>query len=264
MSGGLQFLATYSAQQSFDNGSSQGTNFYITPSNGSSISNGIGVQDPNDLGAEYSLSAYSVGQIAQGTLVYQVPFGKGLHWSTGSNLLDDIFGNWQASGSYRWDSGMPIQIPLGGGGQATLPGYASRPNLNGQLKKSAGVQGIMLNGVPSGNYFQNPGVLSQPTPYTDGSAPRVLQGIAAPGTNDFNFSVDKNFALRFREGASFRLRWETFNLFNHVQYAAPNASPGTYTNGEYSTFQNDGGTFGAITSQANSPRVQQVSLRLSF
>ena len=256
ISDGLQFLVTYSAQQSFDNGSSQGSNFYITPNNN------YGVQDPNDLAAEYSLSAYSVGQIAQATFIYQLPFGKGMHWNTSNGVLNEIFGNWQTNGSYRWDSGMPLTI--GAGGQATLPGYGSRPNLNGQLKKSAGVQGVMVDGVATGNYFNDPGVLSEPAPYTDGSSPRVLKGIAAPGTNNFNFAVDKNFPLGFHEGLALRLRWETFNLFNHVQYAGPNTSPGTYTNGEYSTFQNDGGTFGAITSQANSPRIQQVSLRLNF
>jgi hypothetical protein len=256
MSQGLQFLVTYTAQQSFDNGSSLGSNFYVTPNNN------FGVQDPNDIAAEYSLSAYNLGQIAQATFIYQLPFGKGLHWSTNSNLLDGIFGHWQTSGSYRWDSGQALTI--GGGGQATLPGYNSRPNLNGQLKKSAGVQGIEVGGVVNGDYFQDPGVFSQPGPYTDGSAPRVLSGITAPGTDNFNFAVDKSIPLRFREGTDLRVRWESFNLFNHVQYAGPNTAPGTFTNGEYSTFQNDGGTFGAITSQANDPRVQQISLRVTF
>jgi hypothetical protein len=272
---GLQFLVSYTAQQSFDNGSSQGANDYITPTvaavtSSSAASGAYGVQDPNAIGAEYSLSQFSIGQIAQGTFVYQIPFGEGRHWSTGSGLLDDIFGNWQTSGSYRWDSGQPLSS--GGGGQAALPGYNTRPNMSGQLKKSGGIQGVLVNGVANGNYFQNPQVFTQPADYTDGSAPRNLKGIAAPGTDNFNLAVDKSFPLHFREGMVFKFRWEAFNLFNHVQYAGPNTSPEfcgwTTTTATCAAGPGNvnlqGSTFGEINSQANSPLIQQVSLRITF
>ena len=261
MTRGLQLLLTYTAQQSFDNGSSQGTNFYITPENNS------GVQDPNDTNAEYALSSYSVGQIAQATAVWSIPYGKGFAHDSHNMLINGVLGNWNVNGTYRWDSGQPIEVPLGSGGQATIVGYNSRPNLNGQLKKSAGVQGIELNGVVTGNYFQNPGVFTRPADYADGTSPRTLQGVAAPGTNNFDLSVNKNFPFEFvHEGFTLRARWEAFNVFNHVQYAAPGGVSGlggvAAGAGPISTL--NGNTFGVITSQANAPFTQQVSLQLSF
>jgi hypothetical protein len=258
MSRGLQFLVTYTAQQSFDNGSSQGSNFYITPNNN------YGLQDPNDIQAEYALSAYSLGQIAQATVIYQIPFGKGMHWTTGNNVLDEVFGGWVVDGSYRWDSGMPITI--GGGGQATIVGYGSRPNLNGQLKKRAGVQGVEVGGnVSGGGYFQDPGVLTEPAPYADGTSPRTLQGVAAPGTNNFDLAADKNFPIHIGNDAfTLKIRYEAFNFFNHVQYSGPGGPGFNGTTGSAPISPEEGGQFGVITSQANAPRSQQLSARITF
>ena len=247
LSQGLQLLATYTAQQSLDNSSIAGASEYINGVAGATLAK---IQDPNNLAGEYSLSQYNITQIAQATFVYRIPFGKDLQWSTGKGLFDDIFGNWQASGSYRWDSGLPIR--LGNNQGTSLPNYSQRVNLNASLKKNSGVN---LN-----QSFQNPGAISEPAPYYDGSAPRVLSGINQPGTNNFNLAVDKNFPLHFRESMVFKFRWETFNLFNHVQYGAPNTGASFLSNGAIDTSHG----FGTITYQANSPLIQQVSLRLTF
>jgi hypothetical protein len=247
LSQGLQLLATYTAQQSLDNSSIAGASEYINGVAGATLAK---IQDPNNLAGEYSLSQYNITQIAQATFVYRIPFGKGQQWNTGNGLLDVIFGNWQTSGSYRWESGLPIR--LGNNQGTSLPNYSQRVNLNASLKKNSGVN---LN-----QSFQNPGAISEPAPYYDGSAPRVLSGINQPGTNNFNLAVDKNFPLHFRESMVFKFRWETFNLFNHVQYGAPNTGASFLSNGAIDTSHG----FGTITYQANSPLIQQVSLRLTF
>jgi hypothetical protein len=252
---GLQFLGNYTAQASYDNGSSQGAADYENPVNT------YGVQDPNDLAAEYSHSAFNMAQIGQATFVYSIPFGKGQQWSTGSGILDNIFGNWQTSGSYRWDSGQPVI--LGGGPQKTVPGYGARLNLDAPLKKNSGTQGVFYNGAMHGNYFANPGAVSRPADYADGTAPRALATINTPGTNNFNFAVDKNFGVKGREGMVFKFRWETYNLFNHVQFGGLNASASFDTNNNLQG-ASQGKYFGSLNSQANSPLIQQVSLRLEF
>ncbi|MGA2351336.1 MAG: carboxypeptidase regulatory-like domain-containing protein [Terracidiphilus sp.] len=252
---GLQFLGNYAAQSSYDNGSSQGNNDYMNPVNT------YGVQDPNDLAAEYSRSTFNMGQIAQGTFVYKIPFGKGQQWSTGNGILDDIFGNWQTSGGYRWDSGQPVV--LGGGPQKTVPGYGARVNLNAPLKKNAGTQGLFYNGVMHGDYFADPSAVGKPADYADGTAPRALSSINSPGTSNFNLAVDKDFPVKGREGMVFKFRWETYNLFNHVQFGGLNAGAVFDSSGAVEG-KTQGQYFGALTSQANSPLIQQVSLRLDF
>ena len=261
MSQGLQLLITYTAQQSFDDGSSQGTNFYITPINNS------GVQDPNDLNAEYALSSYSVGQIAQFTAVYNVPFGKGLKFDSHNTLLNGVLGNLNVNGTYRWDSGQPIEVPLGSGGQATIVGFNSRPNLNGQLKKNPGTQGVIdASGNAQGDYFENPGVFSKAADYQDGTSPRTLGGVHAPGTSNLDLAVDKNFPFKLmREGMVLRARWEAFNVLNHTQFATPGGIGGfSGAAGTAANSISNGNGFGVISSQANLPFTQQVSLQLSF
>jgi hypothetical protein len=109
-------------------------------------------------------------------------------------------------------------------------------------------------GCGTGNlnrYFANPQVAVRPAPYTDGDAPRVLPNARIPGTDNLSASLFKEIPLPFREGARFEIRFEAFNVFNRVQFAAPDTNVGD-------------ATFGQITSQANQPRQVQAALKLYF
>ncbi len=135
---------------------------------------------------------------------------------------------------------MPLIITTSGG--VSLPTYGpQRPNLSAPLVKAPGTNLQM--------YYANPGALSVPQPLYNGTMPRVLDSIRAPGTNNFSVSADKQFKMT--EGTSLIFRWEAFNLFNRTQFGAPNTTFNT-------------ADFGKITSQANQPRIQQLSLRISF
>lgn len=238
-SNGLQFLVTYMMQKSMDDASIAGNNVWVNGVAGATLAR---IQDPNNLGAEYSLSQFDLSKIFQATAIYDLPFGKGKHWSADNKVVDEILGGWKVSGTYRWDSGLPIILLLNGG--TSLPTYGpQRPDLTGVLQKNQGTN--------IAQYFSDPGAAVAPAPFVDGTAPRVLDSVRAPGTNNTSMALSKDFPLNFREGTKLTFRWEAFNLFNHVQFAAPNATVGT-------------SNFGQITSQANAPRIQQLSLRLNF
>jgi hypothetical protein len=100
-------------------------------------------------------------------------------------------------------------------------------------------------------YFANPQVAVQPAPYTDGNAPRILPNARTPGTDNLSASLFKQVPLTFREGAKLEVRLEAFNVFNRVQFAAPDTNVGD-------------ATFGQITAQANQPRQVQLGLKLYF
>jgi hypothetical protein len=72
-----------------------------------------------------------------------------------------------------------------------------------------------------------------------------------PGTDNLSASLFKQIPLRFRESARLEVRLETFNVFNRVQFAAPDTAVGD-------------ATFGQITAQANQPRQVQAGLKLYF
>jgi hypothetical protein len=54
---------------------------------------------------------------------------------------------------------------------------------------------------------------------------------------------------KLREGAKLQFRIEAFNALNHPQFSGPNT-------------QVNGGNFGVINSQLNSPREVQLALKL--
>ena len=240
---GLQFLGTYTNQKSIDNASLAGNSVYINGTAGATLAQ---IQDPNCPACERSLSQFDISQVAQLSVVYELPFGRGKQFGTGINkFADTILGGWQVNGIYRWDTGLPLILYLNGG--TPVPTFGNqRPDLNAPLDRASNWD--------VANYFscgQCTSVATKPAPYADGTAPRVLPNIRAPGTNNLSASVFKNFPLGFREGAYLQFRAESFNALNHVQFAAPNTTV-------------DGGSFGEITSQANQPRILQLGLQLNF
>jgi hypothetical protein len=240
---GLQFLGTYTNQKSIDNASLAGNSVYINGTAGATLAQ---IQDPNCTACERSLSQFDISQIFQLTAVYEVPFGHGKRFGGGMNkIADAALGNWQVNGVYRWDTGQPLILYLNGG--VNVPTFGNqRADLNAPLERAS-------DWSPS-SYFSCGTCTTEataPAAYVLGTAPRVLPNIRAPGTNNLSASIFKEFPLQFREGARLQFRAESFNALNHVQFAAPNTTV-------------NGGAFGEISSQANSPRILQVALKLYF
>jgi hypothetical protein len=234
---GVQFLATYAWSKSIDNASSIGSN--------GELGGVTSLQDPNNLAAERSLSSFDLPTVLQLSYTYALPFGKGkLLGGQVNSLVNAFIGGWQTAGIWRFTDGRPEALTLQGG--QSLPTYgAQRPDLTGTLNCTKGSWNTRLNG-----YFANPKVLTTPAPYALGTAPRLDGSCRQPGQEDSNLSVYKDFPLsKLREGAHFELRLETYNAFNHVQFGGPNTTVNS-------------GSFGVITSQANSPREAQGVLRL--
>ena len=132
-------------------------------------------------------------------------------------------------------------LSLSGG--HSLPTYGSQqPDMTANLECAS--SNILTQ------YFANPDVMTVPAPFTLGTAPRAYGGCRQPGQANVNLSLFKEFSLsRLREGARLQFRAETYNAFNHPWFNGPNT-----------TF--NGGSFGVITSTANSPRELQVALKL--
>jgi hypothetical protein len=238
---GLQFQFSYTFQKSLDD-SSLGSSGYLFLGGGAAETN---ARDPNSLRTDRSLSAFSIPQIAQLSFVYQLPFGR--HRKFGANasgFTEGLVGGWQVNGIYRVDNGLPIQLGLCGGCSVNLPTYGTQnPNLLAPLQV-AGTGNL-------NQYFSNPKAAVPPAPYTDGNAPRVLSNARMPGTDNLSASLFKQVLLSFREGARLEVRLEAFNVFNRVQFAAPDTNVGD-------------ATFGQITAQANQSRQVQAGVKLYF
>lgn len=247
LSNGLQLLVNYTNAKSIDD-SSVGTN---TTWLGGFISR----IDPNNRKLERSVSEYDIPQVLNIAYTYQLPFGRGKHWGGSWNRwVDGVVGGWQTNGMWRFDNGQPLSIGETGGG-LTLPGYGERPDLIGQLRINP--RSKWLCSDPGCGYFANQGSSTAPTDvavvnsdYTLGTAPRELPNVRAPGTSTGALSLFKEFNLsKLREGSRAEFRLESFNALNHPQFCGPNMGV-------------NGGSFGQITCQANSPREVQLALKL--
>jgi hypothetical protein len=242
-SNGLEFLFTYVFEKSLDDSSlgSSGYSFLT----GGLATYAANARDPNNLRLDRSLSAFSIPQIAQLSFLYQLPFGQGRRYGAGSDTaVNALLGGWQVNGIYRLDDGLPIQLGLCGGCSVNLPTYGyQNPDLLAPLRV-AGTGNL-------NQYFANPQAAVLPAPYTDGNAPRILPNARAPGTDNLTASLFKEVPLRFREGARLQVRLEVFNVFNRVQFAAPDTNVGD-------------ATFGRITAQANQPRQVQIGMKLYY
>jgi hypothetical protein len=172
-------------------------------------------------------------------------------------------GGWQTNGIIRIDDGRPI-LPLlyseiNFFNSGNIPTFGQRPELTGPLQATGGApeKFSVTNSDPTVSYFANssqanPGVLTTPTNFTSGSAPRTLSTVRQPGARDVSMSLFKDFSLsRLREGMKLQFRAESFNTFNHPHFAGPDSLVGSPT-------------FGKITSTVNSARQLQLALKLYF
>jgi hypothetical protein len=79
-----------------------------------------------------------------------------------------------------------------------------------------------------------------------------------PGLRTFDLAALKSFPLRgWNENARIQFRAESFNLFNHTNFAPPNLLAISTTTGPL-------GGFGRIRSTVTSSRQIQFAIRLQF
>jgi len=261
---GLQFLMTYTYAKSIDDASS--TDDSVVFLGGGFLNTGtiLSVQDPYNLRGERAESVFDIPQVFQFSYIYELPVGRGRHFGRHMNTIADTFlGGWQTNGIIRIDDGRPIlpllfcQINFCNSGN--IPTFGQRPELLGPLTRASGSpeQASVTNTDPTVSYFGNSsqannGVLTTPTNFTVGSAPRTLSTVRQPGARDVSMSLFKDFPLaRIREGMRLQFRAESFNTFNHPHFAGPDSLVGS-------------STFGKITSTVSTARELQLALKLYF
>ncbi len=235
---GLQISANYTWSHALDDASVAGGNTTWVGGTAPAI------QDPNNRLLEYALSEYDIPQIFDIAYVYQLPFGRGQRFGgSWSRLEDYILGGWKTSGYWRFDDGQPLEITSQS--STPLPTYGTQhPDLLAPLKTANCSETCEV-----GQFFANPQVAVEPAEHTLGTAARVIP-VYAQGTQDADLTLFKDIPIKpLGEAGKLELRLDTFNAFNHVQFAPPNTTVGS-------------GSFGLVTGQYNDPRELQVSAKV--
>ncbi len=197
-----------------------------------------------NLRAERALSQGDAPHRLVLSYVLDLPVGKG-KWLFGnvSGAADKLISGWGVNGITTFQSGFPISVVMSSNLSNSYNGTIWRPNSTG---RSAALTGSAQSRL--GKWFDT-SAFTQPASFTFGNVSRTLPDVRTAGINNFDFTVFKDTALTERYKLQFRA--EVFNLFNRVQFGYPGMSMGLPT-------------FGVVSSQANTQRLVQMALRLSF
>jgi hypothetical protein len=187
---------------------------------------------------------------------YLLPFGQGKTFLGGAgNLLDKIVRGWQFSGITNIQTGQPFSVTY------TAPGSYTVPNSNPAVTYVNLVSGRAnrVMGVPlypthktRAEWF-NPAAFTAPT--NAAGVPGGSYGnsgydmLRGPAFQDWDMNLQKNITLK--ERYRLQLRADSFNVFNHPNFAVPNSAISNTS------------TVGTITSIASTPTYEQRTLEFA-
>lgn len=214
------------------------------------------IPDYSNLKAFYAPAGYDRRNVVNLQYVYDLP---GLQQY--NRLLQEVVGGWELSGTTQFWSGTPClgtanptndTCDLSSTGNLGDGGFGHiRPDyLGGSWSEPH------HHKLPKGQFpmWFNPAAFAVPANGTYGNFHRNT--IYGPGVNEWNIAIDKNWG--FGEARRLQLRFESFNTFNHTEWAnvnntlsAPDVAGTPYSGA-------NAGSSGQITSTRN-PRELQLA-----
>jgi hypothetical protein len=187
-------------------------------------------QNVHDRSMEKASSSFDHRHRAVISLVYQIPAPTNTRW------VETLLGDWSTGSSFTAQSGAPFTVNISSDQANIGAGPAQRPNLTGDPNK----------GPRTPQQWFDTSAFSLPALYSFGNAPR--NSVIGPGLEEFDFSLQKDIALR--EPLRLQFRAEAYNLLNHPNFNIPNRTAFTPN-------------FGSISSAQDS-RQLQFALKLLF
>ncbi|HTS76292.1 MAG TPA: TonB-dependent receptor [Bryobacteraceae bacterium] len=187
-------------------------------------------QNIHDLAAEAGPSSFDVKFNNVTSVVYQIPFGKGLKYGSSMNpVLDAVLGGWELNTINTAHTGTPLNVYYNPTQQEEISSLSNdyrgepflRPNVSGSAASQSASQ--MLNTYFAGFSFATP-----PGNYPYGDLGR--NAFRAPGLEQWDFAADKFF--RIREVARLQFRSEFFNLTNKTNFGIPGTDISTSSFGQ--------------------------------
>ncbi len=200
-----------------------GTENFLNPMNTGDSYGNIGGIAPQTLNFSYS---------------YVLPFGQNARLLSSVNApVNAVVSGWEISGITQYQAGQPFSV---GYNTSVQGSYNSRAN------RASGAP-LYLAKKTLTAWF-NTAAFFAPAPYTYGnSSYNLLHG---PRYQDWDLSVSKTTPIH--EHVSLQLRADAFNVFNHPNFANPNATLSNPSN------------FGRITGTTGEPRTMSFGAKLMF
>jgi hypothetical protein len=182
---------------------------------GNNNGNGGFIVNPIRQRDNYASSDFDVRHIINASAVWQMPFGKGRTFmSTDNRFAQAIFGGWQLSGIFRWNTGLPM---------TTAPfddaRWATNWNVQANVTPTAAIRTCptrSTDGIPK--LFGGSGCdikaiyQSFRNAYPGETGPRNY--IRLPGYLNTDLGLAKTWNMPWSEKHQLQLRWDVFNVAN--------------------------------------------------
>jgi hypothetical protein len=254
---GLNFLATYTWSKTRTDA--------VDLLNGGS---NVGYRAPDIAGLgihyDYGLADFDIRNVFHLSGQYELPFGKGKPYLSGSSMGNYIAGGWSINTSLVLQGGQPITFTCPTNTVSTTASSNCYDLLVGDPQR-----GLHIDGNGKLSFIGNPQAFSQPTPCTALPCPVSALGgspdqLAGPTFKRMDFSIFKNIPLTERFRLEFRT--EIFNIFNHPNFNAPNfggngvvavSGSGNFTSTSF-------GEIGSTRDAPYDPRQIQFALKLYY
>jgi hypothetical protein len=179
--------------------------------------------------------------------------------------MNQLIGDWQFSGIFRWTSGLPFNIINARCCWPTNWNYQG----NAELVTPGDFPETVSPAVRNRVARDDDGNFGFPSPFEDPEAAAAKLRFANPGEVGFRnmlrgdgyIGADMGIAKAFSmpHGTRLRFRWDVFNVTNTVRFDTGDVS---MTPDQLTTFGSYNGTLGTCDGRAG--RCMQVSLRFEF
>ena len=243
---GLQFQASYIYARNLSNvdGAATSTADAFAGEFGGTISN------QHDPSLDYGNVAFTRRQRFLATFLYELPFGKGKPFLSGSNgLMDRLVGGWELSGVLLFQTGPFMSV-------ATLsdPCGCGYNVFNANGGRADTVSGVSPYAGQSINQWINPAAFADPGTAIGRFGDASAGDVTGPGTKAVSLSLIKT--VNVTERIRMKIGAQVANVFNHPNFAVP----GSLTVGVAG--------FGQITAlqsaEGAGPRDIQLTGRITF
>jgi hypothetical protein len=210
--------------------------------------------DHYNRGLNKGLSSDDSTHMIRQAFTYELPFGKGKHFSL-KGVTDRILGGWGIAGFLEYSSGTPLSVAPG---FSPIPGgMGNRVWINSYDGWRAPVSGEKFDPFKDlwwdKSQFQvgpDGKALTQAQLYSGiGNAAKNNPKMRSPWYLNENITMSKS--VNFTEKVKLTLRAEAFNLFNRVRWGGPDS---TFTSAN----------FGSVRGQGNDPRRLQFGAKVVF
>lgn len=211
-------------------------------------------EDPYNPKGSRGPASFNIPQILTSNALYELPFGTGKRFSTGSRIADYVIGNWQLNGIFTVRTGQNFDVTANGdiantGNAKTYEraNLVGNPHQNGMIAANPGCTPPAGTTGTRKQWF-NPCAFETPAIGTLGNAPRNL----LHGPNFWNLDTSVHRIFPIRENLTLKLDAEAFNLFNHPIFGTPASTV------------NSPSEFGQINSVKSSSRIVQFAAKIQF